>query len=129
MSNEGGLTFHYEDGGEDRTESLDRLLGALADGTRRTAVAYLAEVGRPVSRDNLVAHVVANAPGPAGGDAPGAGRRERVTAAFHHNHLPRLADAGLVYYDPDEAVVAPTENVSRVVACLSGLDDVDGHST
>ena len=33
---------------------------------------------------------------------------ERVTIGLHHNHLPRLDDAGLIGYDPDSHTVNPT---------------------
>lgn len=34
--------------------------------------------------------------------------RRRVLLALHHNHLPKLADHGLLEYDPDAGIVTAT---------------------
>jgi len=47
-------------------------------------------------------------------------RRYRIHVALHHDHLPRLADAGLVEYD-DETVTA-TPELDRFVEWLDPLD-------
>lgn len=43
-----------------------------------------------------------------GWDTPDDATIERVLVELHHNHLPRLADVGVVGYDPDDQVVDPT---------------------
>jgi hypothetical protein len=47
-------------------------------------------------------------------------RRYRIHVALHHDHLPQLADAGLVEYD-DETVTA-TPELDRFVEWLGPLD-------
>ncbi|WP_276257258.1 DUF7344 domain-containing protein [Haloglomus litoreum] len=54
-----------------------------------------------VVADVVVGWRAANAGGMATGDD-----RERVRSELHHRHLPALADAGLVEYDPDTGAVA-----------------------
>lgn len=51
--------------------------------------------------------------------------RRRIRIALHHNHLPRLAEAGLVVYDDE--TVAPTnrlEAVANKIARFDGGDEV-----
>lgn len=90
-----------------QAESLDRIFGALADERRRDAVAYLVDTQGVVSRGELVAHVADNP----GIDDAGL---QRLTAQFHHRHLPKLAAAGLVDYDEDDETVIATETADRV---------------
>lgn len=78
----------------ERTAVTDRVLDALRDGYRRSVLAHLHERNRPVDVDRL---------------------SERISRAdddftstavdLHHVHLPKLADAGLVEYDPGEKTV------------------------
>jgi len=39
-------------------------------------------------------------------------RTKRVELELHHRHLPKLADAGLVEYDPDDRAIVPTEGTA-----------------
>ncbi|WP_435181419.1 DUF7344 domain-containing protein [Halorussus sp. AFM4] len=48
--------------------------------------------------------------------------RRRIRIALHHNHLPKLADAGVITYD--EGTVTATEALESVAAGLS-LGDTD----
>lgn len=52
--------------------------------------------------------------------------RRRVRISLHHNHLPKLADAGVITYD--EETVAATEELESVVVGVS-IPDVDFSAT
>ncbi|MFC6729481.1 hypothetical protein ACFQDG_12585 [Natronoarchaeum mannanilyticum] len=39
-------------------------------------------------------------------------RTERVELELHHRHLPKLADAGLAEYDPDDRTIEPSEGTA-----------------
>jgi len=41
---------------------------------------------------------------------------EDVKILLHHNHLPKLADAGVVQYDPQDGIVVPTATVEPLAA-------------
>ncbi|WP_435175134.1 DUF7344 domain-containing protein [Halorussus sp. AFM4] len=88
--------------------SLDTVFELLADRRRRYALYCLAAVGedRVLDLDDVAARVAewereweASGDGEDAGDSDSGDRRERVRVDLHHNHLPRLADAGLVDYD------------------------------
>lgn len=98
-----------------RPESVDRIFEALADERRRIAVAYLTEVDRAVSRDELVDQVATATadPEPTGRDV-----HEQLAVQFHHQHLPALEAAGLVERDEVRELVSPTETAERVSAFL-----------
>jgi DNA-binding transcriptional ArsR family regulator len=78
---------------------LDELFEVLADGHRRHALAYLADTDDGVAAfSELIEHVADDSAG-------GSTDKERVAVGLHHSHLPKLADASLVEYDPRSEVV------------------------
>lgn len=86
-------------------ESLDALFDALADPRRRAALSVLADASGPTSTTALARAVAAREDGRRPQTVP-ADRVEAVRVSLIHAHLPRLADADLVTYDPDASVVA-----------------------
>ena len=78
----------------------DDVFECLADGNRRAVVAELRDRGDSSLRD--LAGCLTDT-----GD-----RTERIEQELHHRHLPKLADAGLVEYDPKERAIAPTERTA-----------------
>ncbi|MFB6131448.1 MAG: hypothetical protein ABEJ28_11590 [Salinigranum sp.] len=93
--------------------TCDAVFAVLSDPRRRTVVAVLDEVGRPIALDALAAAVAAReggvpsaAPPPsrdvADRDATGDGDLDAVLATLHHVHLPKLVDLGAVDYDPTD---------------------------
>ena len=78
-------------------ERLDALFTALADRHRRRAISYFPVQGDDVaSVDDLItfAH-----------DGGSRSDRHRLEVLFHHAALPKLADLGLVEYDPRSGTV------------------------
>ncbi|MFC4447812.1 DUF7344 domain-containing protein [Halorussus aquaticus] len=55
------------------------------------------------------------------------GARRRTRIALHHNHLPRLADAGLLVYDGE--TVTATSRLETVVDRVAALDETDDSLT
>lgn len=90
----------HPDGGR---SSLDAVLNALANQRRRYALYYLQDCTTATLRE--VAHQVAvwesNRPIEAIEPSPS----DVVYADFYHRHLPKLADANVVKYDPREELV------------------------
>ncbi|WP_436932596.1 DUF7344 domain-containing protein [Halosimplex halobium] len=68
----------------------------LAAERRRTALEVLAERGTPVELDDLATAVAARE----GGETPAA--TDRLAVSLHHVHLPRMADLGVLDYDPGD---------------------------
>ena len=90
--------------------SFTAVLDALADEQRRKAVRYLANEDRRVEVNELVGAVVTDGR-ETGTPADGTGQD---TMRFHHVHLPKLADAGLIERDHDEELVRLTETGQTV---------------
>lgn len=85
----------------------------LSSSVRRTIIATLHESGT-VARTRLTERLAsAEADG-------GEAARRRMRIALHHNHLPRLEDAGLIDYDDEE--VTPTERLGPVARGIAGFD-------
>lgn len=93
---------------------LDERLRLLSHAERRLVLQSLVEGdGGGVSLSALVDRLVAD-----GGRDP-----TQVRLDLHHRHLPLLADAGVLTYDADAAVVR-YHGDALLEACLSSLADV-----
>ena len=95
----------------------DVLFDVLGPSIRRQIVAVLDGYDE-IRRDRLTT-ILATAETTAEDDAEQVRRRVRIN--LHHNHLPRLAEAGLIEYD--EETVAPTPRLETVAQTLP-LPDV-----
>ncbi|WP_265108757.1 DUF7344 domain-containing protein [Halosolutus halophilus] len=75
------------------TLPVDTVFELLLDEQRRAALYYLSQKVGAVSIDDVTAQLAHRDGGPT---------RERlaaITTAFHHTHLPKLIDSGVVRYD------------------------------
>ena len=95
----------------DEKSSTDELTASdlhslLAVERRRLILGILTEGITTVKLKELVMEVVEREDGI---DTTDEDVIERVTIGLHHNHLPRLDDAGLVDYDPDSHTVDPSK--------------------
>lgn len=79
----------------------------LADERRRAALSVLADRDGAVELSELARDVVDLTEDEVAGPSPDAVDRMRV--ALHHQHLPKIADAGLIAYDIDRKAVYPTD--------------------
>jgi hypothetical protein len=84
-----------------RSLGTDELLRLVADRRRRTVLSHLRDQGTDdVAVAGQAAAVVANDRSGPGGDS-----YERALIELQHDHLPRLADAGVVGYDRERGTV------------------------
>lgn len=83
--------------------SLDAALDVLANQRRRYALYYLQDQTTATLRE--VAHQVAIWESEGDTEAVESVSIERVYIDFYHHHLPKLADASVVDYDPREELV------------------------
>ncbi|MFC4550029.1 MULTISPECIES: DUF7344 domain-containing protein [Halorussus] len=88
-------------------QSLDALFGLLANRRRRYVLYCLSDAGETDLSTDRVAEAVLererdwdDAP-----DAAGRNREDAIRTELHHEHLPRLADAGLIDYDSETRTV------------------------
>lgn len=84
----------------------------LADPDRRALLGVLADRTEPIALSDLAVEV-AMASAPTTADVT-ANRRE-FELVLHHNHLPRLEDAGIVKYDTTSNCIEPGCN-SRLLS-------------
>lgn len=82
---------------------VDSLSDLLADPHRRAALTCLAGRRAPVGLHALAGQILESTGSDP--DEMSAVDVERLAIALHHNHLPRLADGGLVEYDVDRRTV------------------------
>ena len=101
------------EGGNDSFDVLfddsldDEVFKALADIHRRVVIYYLLEV-EAISLDELL-DVVTGWLSAEGDRMATQADRVRIERAFHHQHLPRLLEAGLIRYNERENRVELTE--------------------
>ena len=97
----------------------DELFALLADGHRRVVLRYLLDTGEEVSLEDLSAEF-ANGGGGHADRPPG-----QLSTVLHHAHLPKLAAAGLVRYDPASRTVEPlpaATGLAPLLDMIAGLD-------
>lgn len=84
-------------------------------------LAVLDEAGRPLTVTDLAERLVGR-----GVTSPEEAGVERVKVSLHHDSLPKLAEVGLVDYDPDENVVSDEGGLSGDVEWreLASLDEL-----
>ncbi len=95
---------------------IDGLLDALSNHTRRFVLYYLREHG-DATRTELT-DVVTGWLATTAGNAADRSTREQKRIALQHVHLPKLAECGLVEYEPEAGVVALADHPEWVADCL-----------
>lgn len=78
-------------------DTADLSASLLADERRREVLALLGAEPGPLTRTQVAQAIATGADRQSAGD---------VSIALHHNHLPKLEDAGLVEYDSEAETVA-----------------------
>jgi hypothetical protein len=90
---------------------METTFDLLSSSVRRAIITTLRE-SNSVTRERLTA-ILADSEA---NDDGSVDARRRIRIALHHNHLPKLAEAGLITYD-DESVTATAEleQIAQVV--------------
>ena len=83
----------------------DTRFDVLSHQHRRTIITLLAET-QTLTRGELTTQLAAAVTGTAA--QPTAEHRRQLRIALHHNHLPKLADAGLIEYEDDTVTATST---------------------
>ncbi len=101
-------------------DTTSDVFDALSEPRRRYVLYSLADSTTPMDVETLAQLVAKWEVG-----RPDPGRIQRVHLTLVHNHLPKLADAELVEYDPDERTVRATVE-GPVAALVEAARDLDG---
>lgn len=81
----------------------------LTNSTRRQALEVLRESRSPMAVADLAAEITAREEGEPIHEIDRE-RAERMQILLHHNHLPMMDEFGIVEYDPEQRIVAPTDS-------------------
>lgn len=101
---------------------IDNVFAVLSSKRRRLVLEHLLGRPSPVAVPELVDRVVTAELN--GHERPGE-LRERVVVSLHHVHLPKLANSGLVEFDPEREEVTIREAATAVEPYLTlARDDV-----
>lgn len=128
MTDNGGVRGYSETKTTGQTADLrrdgtsrDELFEVLAHARRRRTLAYLRDIDRTVTVDELAQHVAAAEHG--GGETVSSSDRKQVLTSLYHVHLPKLVEAKLVAWDdPDErTAVTVTSEGQTLPAEISWL--------
>jgi DNA-binding transcriptional ArsR family regulator len=103
----------------------DETFALLQNQRRRTTLRTLRERGPELTHGELAEHVAARENDVAR-EAVTSVQRKRVYISLYQNHLPRLADAGAVTYDPGRGDVALDGPSETLFAHLDLVDGADG---
>lgn len=100
--------------------SADVLFSALSASQRRYILQYLSSASTTVTLTGLIEAVAAWETNTDTAE-PAEAARTTAAVALQHVHLPKLADAGLVSFDPDQETVALTANATLATPHLELL--------
>lgn len=91
------------------TDNLDTVFELLSDARRRYLLYYLYTINEDVAEFEAAVDGVYEYEA-AGTDTGDHATRENIKIELHHNHLPRLANAGVVDYDRRHGTIRFTGN-------------------
>lgn len=97
-------------------DQMSRVCEVLSHPVRRSLLRVLRETG-PTTVERAASRLADGAGRPDGARAGG----DRLDVALHHVHLPKMAAAGVVEYDPTSRTVAPDAPARVAYALLDGL--------
>ncbi|GEM_PF-1879372 len=108
----------------DRDRPVDELVGLLVHPRRRRVLAALFSHAGPVTVRDLANDVAA---AEADGSVATVSDDERalVSLDLHHLHLPKLADHGVVAYDPDRGLVELVGHTTNLDLYLALIEEFD----
>ncbi|WP_340674441.1 DUF7344 domain-containing protein [Natrinema zhouii] len=92
----------------------EELIQLLADTTNRAVLTVLTDASHGLSVTEIAEQLVLE----------DEGNIEQTVISLHHNHLPRLDEAGFIKYDCDESIVTD-ENYLRSDAGWRDIDVLD----
>lgn len=93
------------------------MFDVLVNADRRIALSFLLETNGPTPLSEVVETVARGTDG----DEVTEAARDRVSISFHHNHLPKMTDAGLIEFDEAEQTVTATAETERIQSLLDSV--------
>lgn len=103
---------------------FDTVLDLCGNQYRRIVLAVLMDEQRSVTLRDLTTKIFELDHQAAVADACAEVLTE-IRAVLHHVHIPKLESVGVVEYDPDRRVVAPTEQFAQLQPTLSEIINSD----
>ena len=91
---------------------------------RRIVLAVLTAEGRSLTLDDLTKTILKYNHGAPITEVP-ADVITGVRVSLYHRHLPKLASAGLIEFDPERRLVAPTTRLEQLQPTLALICDAD----
>lgn len=108
-------------GDADKTLPNDQIHQLLSARRRRYVLYYLYRYENPVRLPDIAAQIVKWEPQE--GDL--VDERSQTHLALYHNHIPKLADEGIVEYDQEEEMVELGENATHLRPYLEHTAETD----
>ena len=104
--------------------AFDSVLDLCRDQHRRIVLGVLTAEGRSLTLDDLTKTILKyNHQTPI--TEVSAEVLTGVRISLYHRHLPKLAEAGLIEFDPERRLVAPTTRLEQLEPTLATIFDVD----
>lgn len=101
----------------DKRLSKGEIFDVLQNERRRYVLQYLRTNGGPVKLGELASDVAAREYG-CSTDKVTSAQRKRVYTTLQQTHLPRMDEAGIVYYDAEDGVISTTSHTNELTVYL-----------
>lgn len=106
----------FEVGGDQQ----DALFSVLSDSRRRFTLQYLRTVDPPLPVSELTTELTAWE-GHRPEASPSGGTENSIEISLVHNHLPKMAEAGIIDYDPTWQTVALADRTDEIRTHLQAM--------
>ena len=100
------MNDHHSDSG-----TSERIYKILSHPTRRVLLHVLRGIETPTTIET-VANEVAQTE-----------KTRQLEVALHHSHLPKMADAGVIDYDPETGTIRTNDTIDKVYSVLDIVSD------
>lgn len=104
--------------------AFDSVLDLCRDQHRRIVLGVLTAERRSLTLDDLTKAVLKHNHGTPITEVP-ADVLTEVRLSLYHRHLPKLAAAGLIEFNPEKRLVAPTSSLEQLQPTLATIFDAD----
>lgn len=114
------MSTSHGDGG-----TIERICDLVSHPTRRVLLRVLRDIETPTTIETVAGEII-DADGNRPDGVEQTEKADRVVVELYHIHLPKMADTGMINYDPETGTIRTNDTIDvayNVLDTVSGRDD------